>query len=244
MTSWVYTKRENKRNIRGGMAMKKKLKLMGLAATLLVVAVIGGSLAYFRAETDTQTPISVGNLGVELLLDLDETKQYAHIKNNIIDVEGGMPGDDYYYPVYAYNTGDYDSYIRITLTRYWENQIDGTKNFDAEAGEIGLQLNGEKIEKADNWTQMGNWIIDARDENKEVVYMYYKMPVKAGEGTSHAIDNIVIGDIKDREFYSTLKLNVDVEVDAIQTVAAKDAILAEWGMDVTFDADGNISQVE
>ena len=222
--------------------MKKKLKLMGLAMALLVVAIIGGSLAYFRAETDTQTPISVGNLGVELRL--DDVGNQSYIKDNILDIDGGLPGDKYSYPVYAYNTGDYDAYIRITLTRYWENQIDGTKNFDAEAGEIGLQLNGEKIEKADNWTQMGNWIIDARDENKEVVYMYYKMPVKAKEGTSHAIDNIMIGDITNQEFYSKLKVKVDVEVDAIQTVAAKDAILAEWGMDVTFDANGNMTQVQ
>ena len=224
--------------------MKKKLKLMGLAATLLVVAIIGGSLAYFRAETDTQTPISVGNLGVELRLDLDGVEQKDHIKDNIIDIDGGMPGDNYPYPVYAYNTGDYDSYIRITLTRYWEDQTYGTKKFDADAGKIELQLNGEKIKTTDDWTEMGNWIIDARDENQEVVYMYYKMPVKAGEGTGHAIDDIVIGDIKDREFYSSLKLKVDVDVDAIQTVAAKDAILAEWGMDVTFDANGNMTQVQ
>lgn len=221
--------------------MKKKLKLMGLAATLLVVAIVGGSLAYFRAETDTQTPISVGNLGVELRLDMKDLPSY--IQNNMLNVEGGMPGDKYSYPVYAYNTGDYDSYVRITLTRYWENQVDGKKNFEAYAGKIELQLNGEKIETAGDWTEMGNWIIDARDENQEVVYMYYKMPVKAGEGTGHAIDDIVIGDIKDREFYSSLKLKVDVDVDAIQTVAAKDAILAEWGMDVTFGADGHIERV-
>lgn len=89
-----------------------------------------------------------------------------------------------------------------------------------------------------------NWIIDDTDEYKEVVYMYYKMPVKAKEGTSHAIDNIMIGNITNQEFYSKLKVKVDVEVDAIQTVAAKDAILAEWGMDVTFDANDNMTQVQ
>lgn len=223
--------------------MKKKLKLMGLAMTLLVVAIVGGSLAYFRAETDTQTPISVGNLGVELRL--DDVGNQSYIKDNILDVDGGMPGDSYDYPLYAYNTGDYDSYIRITLTRYWKNQADGTKNFDADAGQILLQLNGNNLQTdKDEFIETDDWIIDARDKNKEVVYMYYKMPVKADEGTSHAIDNIMIGDIKDQKFYSTLKLKVDVEVDAIQTVAAKDAILAEWGLYVTFDADGNISQVE
>lgn len=233
MTSWVYTKRENKRNIRGGMAMKKKLKLMGLAATLLVVAVIGGSLAYFRAETDTQTPISVGNLGVELRL--DDVGNQSYIKDNILDIDGGLPGDKYSYPVYAYNTGDYDAYIRITLTRYWEDKTNNKKNFEADASKIELDL--DAADKA-------NWIIDDADKNKEVVYMYYKMPVKAKEGTSHAIDNIMIGDITDQEFYSKLKVKVDVEVDAIQTVAAKDAILAEWGMDVTFDANGNMTQVQ
>lgn len=223
--------------------MKKKLKLMGLAATLLVVAIVGGSLAYFRAETDTQTPISVGNLGVELRL--DDVGNQSYIKDNILDVDGGMPGDSYDYPLYAYNTGDYDSYIRITLTRYWKNQADGTKNFDADAGQILLQLNGNNLQTdKDEFIETDDWIIDARDKNKEVVYMYYKMPVKAQDGTSHAIDNIKIGNISNQDFYSNLKLKVDVEVDAIQTVAAKDAILAEWGLDVTFDNDGRISQVE
>lgn len=223
--------------------MKKKLKLMGLAMTLLVVAVVGGSLAYFRAETDTQTPISVGNLGVELRLDMKDLPSY--IQNNMLNVEGGMPGDDFSYPVYAYNSGDYDSYIRITLTRYWENKNGGQKNFDADAGEILLQLNGNNLQTdKDEYIETDNWIIDASDTNKEVVYMYYKMPVKAKDGTSHAIDNIKIGNISNQDFYSNLKLKVDVEVDAIQTVAAKDAILAEWGLDVAFDNDGNISQVE
>ena len=43
--------------------------------------------------------------------------------------------------------------------------------------------------------------------------------------------------------YSPLTIKVDVEVDAIQKVAAKDAILAEWGLDAQFDSNGNIVSI-
>ena len=38
-------------------------------------------------------------------------------------------------------------------------------------------------------------------------------------------------------------MKVDVEVDAIQRVAAQDAMLAEWGLDVSFDDTGMIQEV-
>ena len=45
------------------------------------------------------------------------------------------------------------------------------------------------------------------------------------------------------KLYSGLQAKVDVEVDAIQKAAAQDAMLAEWGMDVEFDDNGNIVSV-
>ena len=216
--------------------MKKKFKLVGLAVTLLVIATIGVSLAYFRTETETQTPISVGNLGVELRLDSLKNENYIH--DGALDVQGGMPGNDYDYPVYAYNSGDYESYIRVTLTRYWKNKNNGVKCYDADASQILLQLNGQNLQ-----TNTDNWIVDATDSNSEVVYMYYKEPVKANEKTDHIIDKIVIGNIQDQNFYSNLELKVDVEVDAIQAAAAKDAMMAEWGLNVSFDDNGRISEV-
>ena len=111
----------------------------------------------------------------------------------------------------------------------------GEKNFDADSALI--ELNG---------LDENDWIIDDSDENHEVVYCYYRHPLQANESSSNVINSIRVGNIasKDQGLYAGLQMKVDVEVDAIQKVAASDAMLAEWGMDVTFDENGTITAVE
>ncbi|MFR6100378.1 MAG: hypothetical protein ACLUIS_10110 [Longibaculum sp.] len=123
-------------------------------------------------------------------------------------------------------------YIRITLTKYWSDSHD-EKNFDADSAKILLENNNS------------DWIIDTSDENNEVVYCYYKKPIDSKTSTTHVVDAIKIADLKnaDQDLYSPLTIKVDVEVDAIQKVAAKDAILAEWGLDAQFDSNGNIVSI-
>ena len=90
-----------------------------------------------------------------------------------------------------------------------------------------------------------DWIVDESDHNSEVVYCYYRKPVLANESTSHVVDHIQIANLtnEDQNLYSTLQVKVDVEVDAIQRVAAQDAMLAEWGLDVSFDNTGMIQEI-
>ena len=149
--------------LRGEKTMKKKLSFLGIAVCLLVVSIIGGSIAYFRADSDARNIISAGNLGVELQLDEGVDKQ--HVRNNGLLTSGALPGTEIAYPVFAHNNGDYDSYIRVTLTRYWEDR-QGDKNFDADASMINLVMNNKE-----------EWIIDDTDENQEVVYLYYRKQV-------------------------------------------------------------------
>ena len=206
--------------------MKRKVSFLGLAICLLAISIIGGSIAYFRTETEGVNTISAGNLGVDLKLGQEADE------NNVVDdglvLDGAVSGSEYAYPLYAENDGDFDSYIRVTLTRYWENQ-DGEKVFDKDASLIELVTDNEN-----------DWIIDDTDENNEVIYMYYRKPVTSGEETKNAVDTIKIGNIGNE--YTNLQAKIDVEVDAIQKAAAADAILAEWGMDVTFNEDGTIQE--
>lgn len=205
--------------------MKRKASFLGLATCVLAVSIIGGSIAYFRTETEGVNTISAGNLGIDLMLGQDADE---HVINHGLVLNKAVSGSEYAYPLYAENNGDYDSYIRVTLTRYWQNQ-DGDKVFDKDASLIQLVTNNED-----------DWIIDDTDENKEVVYMYYRKPIKSGEDTKNAMDTIKIGNIGND--YTNLQAKVDVEIDAIQKAAAADAILAEWGMDVSFNEDGTIRE--
>ena len=57
-----------------------------------------------------------------------------------------------------------------------------------------------------------------------------------GSGTTDATKN--------SNHYSGLSSQITFDVDAIQTTAGDDAILAEWGMEATIDANGNITKIE
>lgn len=208
--------------------MTKKRKLLAAASGLVAVAIVGTSLAYFSAETNARNMISAGNLGVDLILDKEESSKYA--TNNEWSIANASSGDEFAYPLQAQNSGDFDSYVRITLTKYWENQ-DGIKEFAADAHQAVLKNIDQK-----------DWIVDASDENGEVVYAYYKYPLASGETTTTLMDAVLIEDINN--FYTDLRLKVDVEVDAIQKAAAQDAILAEWGLEAVFDENGALRSVE
>ena len=44
--------------------------------------------------------------------------------------------------------------------------------------------------------------------------------------------------------YASYQVQIDVEADGIQKYAAKQAILAEWGLDVEIDDQGILQSVE
>lgn len=50
-------------------------------------------------------------------------------------------------------------------------------------------------------------------------------------------------DIKGEE-YQEYQAYLHLQADAIQDVVAQEAILAEWGIEATFDKQGNITSIE
>ena len=58
-------------------------------------------------------------------------------------------------------------------------------------------------------------------------------------------DTVMPGaEIKKEIFVENTGVGLDIEADAVQTVAAKDAILSEWGVLATIDGNGVITAVE
>lgn len=87
-----------------------------------------------------------------------------------------------------------------------------------------------------------DWIIDDETDtnNKEVVYFYSRKPIEPNKTSSEFISQVAVSEnvsVKDR----TLKLNVDCTVDAIQNIDVKNAMMAEWGLDVNISDDGILS---
>ena len=65
----------------------KKIMLVVTTVVLLAIFVYEGSLAFFHAQTDISAKISAGNLGIELVQDMDKEKITKWIAN------GAQPTD-------------------------------------------------------------------------------------------------------------------------------------------------------
>ena len=163
------------------------------------------------------------------------------------------------------NTGEIDSYVRVVIKKYWtyEEEVDGkkvtVKDRTLSPKYIDLNLVNKDGEGA-KWIAYPNI-----DEHKEQIVLYYAEPV-AKDGTtvpfadSFRIDNAFETTVheektsttgEDGTVYTTItyshpfdnyNFNVEVEVDAVQTYDAKEAIKSAWGVNVTL-TDGVITAI-
>lgn len=217
----------------------KMIGVLAAVAVLLSALAIGGTLAAFRAETSTTNRVTVGQLGVGLVQEMGE-KELSVSEDGTVRAEG-VPGDRYPHVVYAENTKDYTLYLRIGVTKYWEN-ADGQKNFYANPALIELVTEHPE-----------DWIVLQNDPNDEVAYYYYKYPLKAGEATSNVLDAIQISnEITNHDVtaedgtvvnFTDLSVKLSFEADAVQQANGPAAMLATWGTQVEIDGNGTITSV-
>ena len=196
--------------------MNKKMVLMISAVLLLGILAVSGTISYMVANTDAEHKVSASNLNVKLI----------ESENRVAKV---VPGERIDYPIKVKNTGDYPLYAKITVMKYWSEA--NKKNYNGNSSLITLlNKNGD------------DWIMDDKTDmnNKEVVYFYSRKPIEPNKTSSEFISQVAISEnvsVKDR----TLNLNVDCTVDAIQNIDVKNAMMAEWGLDVSISDDGILS---
>lgn len=218
--------------------MKKKIILMSVAAVLAMTAIVGGTLAGFNTESGQgKTDISTKALGIEL-----------HGGSFVLDEEtlvsdACMPGSEVAMPYYVTNNvaDGYDLYTRVTIYKYW----DDVENTSLEADKISLYTKdaaGNAVELAVNEenaeaVRIGDWFVQYADD--EQIILYYAKPLVSGENTTNVLDYLVV-DEKVGNAYTNQKVMLDVEVDAVQKIAAESSIPSEWGVYPSFDENGNI----
>lgn len=215
--------------------MKKKVLLMGLAAVMVMGAVVGGSLAAGQAsaENPVTAPLAAATLNIEWTGGKSDPVTLAVTDKTLmpadeIEVKDGYKVD---------NTGSVDAYIRVTVTKYW---ADGNgKTTDLDASNIQLGLNSA------DWIQAKS--LFEGNSNETEVY-YYKYPVPAGQSTSELLESIGIpADLTNDYADKTVKL--EAVADGVQFAGADAAdlnasgILASWGVVAELDANGNLVSV-
>ena len=215
--------------------MKKKVLLMGLAAVMVMGAVVGGSLAAGQAsaENPVTAPLAAATLNIEWTGGKSDpvtlvVTDKALMPADEIEVKDGYKVD---------NTGSVDAYIRVTVTKYWADGKGKTTDLAAENIELGLN--------SEDWLQAES--LFEGNSNETEVY-YYKYPVPAGQSTSELLETIGIpADLTNDYADKTVKL--EAVADGVQFAGADAAdlnasgILASWGVVAELDANGNLVSV-
>lgn len=202
-------------------------------------------------------PISITENGKEVVKNYTEGEDSDDIENGdllgeLFELEPEMIqfGKKYKEEMCVQNTGDIDVYVRTIITKKWID-ADGNGNTKLNPEYINLELKDQE-----------NWILAVDQSTTERYVMYYEKIIPSGERSTNFIDNIIIDpevikkyEIKEettdegkvitmKSLYDNNSVDLNIEVDAVQTHNAKEAIKSAWGVNVTIDADGNIEGFE
>lgn len=235
---------------------KKKLTYLMIAAAclLLLGSTIGGTRAALTYYSENYVAeITVSQIGVSLLENgtvvssRDYKKNEWNVSTNNESTSAGGTllsnmlkekekialNKKYEEKLTVKNSGSIDEYVRVRIYRYWMK--DGQKVTTLSPDLIDL-----------NFANTDCWIKNP-NETAECTELFYKGILKSGKETKPFADTIRIdgklaseakvetkgNTITTTYKYDGVEFHVDVEVDAVQTHNAQDAIKSAWGVDAS-----------
>ena len=235
--------------------------LLALAAVLLLGSTLGSTRAALTYYSENYVAeITVSQIGVTLLENDEKisSRDYNDNEwNESSNQEGSANGvllqnmlpegeklalnKEYPERLAVLNSGSIDEYVRVRVYRYWMKEENGTKKKVTTLAPSLIDL---------NFVNEEHWIVrpsDAGEGERECVELYYKGILPAGSMTELFADTIRIDGSLSSEArvetngntittiykYDGVEFHVDVEVDAVQTHNAQDAIKSAWGIDAS-----------
>lgn len=235
--------------------------LFAFAAVLLLFGSVGGTRAVLNATSDIyESQMRTSQIGVSLLendgsknvlVASDEGNGAIMSLSSVDMVENAgdkeiKVGKEYSLPLYVSNSGEIPEYVRVTIYRYWVET-------EQTPGEFGW-FNGSGTKRCDldptliELKSTDGWVVDqaAPSESGERVVLYYPNVLQTGESVqfldSVSISSDVLKDLSEVEIdggrviytysYGGLGFVLEVEVDAVQTHNATQAITGIWGHNI------------
>lgn len=196
---------------------KKTPILLIISLVLLLIAAVGGTVAYLRASSDSVTnTFKPAVVTVNINENKDSTTKSNISFTNPTKDEEGNPLDTV--PVY----------VRAKLVIYWTDTFDLTDD--------GVDNPTEQIiaEPADAEVVIGSIYDTLKWFLVDDIY-YYREPVVPGASTAVMLDPITVT-VPDG---STAQCHIDIHAEAIQAEPA--SVAADvWGEDITVNADGTL----
>ena len=217
--------------------MKKK-RLFILLSSVAIIGVIGGTYAAFVASSDPiEKTVSAASLGIDIDQQIGAVSpgEVQETEDGVI-FSGGVPGMEIPDVVTVKNTENQDAYIRVTIYKSWMT-----------GGEKASEEDGLDVDEIDIVCPNDDWIFVQPNDDQEVLYFYYKEPVKAGESSTPVMESFtILADslAANSNNYAGKGVKIEFEADGIQTIAARDAMLAEWGVNAAFSGDTLVSVEE
>lgn len=247
---------------------RKQRILFIVAGLLLAMSTLGSTSAAFTYYSDNYTAqMEIYDIGVTLVetsaqgtKDIssrdytganDEWKQTGGtlLQDMLKESNGKLVlGKNYTEALSVKNSGNMDEYVRVRIFKSWLKE-DDTKETTLAPDLIML-----------NMTKNG-WLVDEAATTEERMVLYWPKILKEGDTTPAFSDTVKIDSsvaskvtkstVKEGPLttvtttfnYDGVRFNLEVEVDAVQTHNAKDAIKSAWGIDVNIAEDGTLSLV-
>lgn len=212
---------------------KAKILLPCLAAVATVAVIAGGVFAFRRSETKADQHLSTGQftIGIQQQGAADAHKQ---ADGSITFTRTGVPGDSWQDQITVRNTGDYTAYVRVLVHKNWVAH-NGEKDVDKDPTLISLDIGGSE-----------GWLPLADPRDAEYVEYYYTRPLAPGAATTVLADKLHIAPGRESQVgnsYTDSQFRFAARADGVQAVAAQDAMLAAWGVQARFRADGTLAAV-
>jgi len=256
-----------KRSLKNSRLFKvKPIALFVAAAVMLLASTVGSTqaaLTYYSENYSAE--VTVSNIGVTLLENGKEISCRNYLKDDKWDETEGVLltnmigeneelilGKSYQEAISVTNSGAIDSYVRVILTKSWQN-AENVKDTTLSPELIDLNL----------VTGDNGWMIDTQASTAERTVLYYTKILAAGETTPSLSDTLRIDpaigtkvvetietEVVDGKTYQTVTyvyeydgytFCLEAEADAVQTHNAEAAIKSAWGIGVKVSEDGSLS---
>ena len=167
-----------------------KSKKVKIAAGLLALTLVAGSLAYFSKTMSIENPFSTGEYGGETVEKFTPEKDWE-------------PGEQITKEVQVKNTGDYDLYVRVKFDEKWERTVTSengetttSKLFECSSSDKNKffpeNANTSVTDGSSVYKHLVNVGENAAWTDGNDGYYYYSKVLKKGEMTSQLMDYVTL----------------------------------------------------
>lgn len=234
---------------------KKSILLLSASAILLVGSTVGSTRAALTYYSENYVAgVELSSIGVSLLengetvssrdyLDNGEWQGEAEgtLLNDFTEKNGKIvPGKKYDEVLSVKNSGNIDSYVRVTVRTSWR---------DKEGKDVPVTTLDPSLIDI-HFLEDNGWVEDADAATAERRVLYLNRVLEAGETADFADSIRIKPEIRNKMTattevtdagttytyvyeYDGYSFQVSAEVDAVQTHNAADAVKSAWGVDIS-----------